>query len=50
MKNKIKEQPSKKIAKNTIALYIRMTLMMFIMMYTSRVVLDMLGVRDYSSA
>jgi len=47
MEKGTKEQSGKKIAKNTLALYIRMTLMMFIMLYTSRVVLDILGVSDY---
>lgn len=38
---------SKRIAKNTILLYGRMLLMMFVSLYTSRVVLNALGVEDY---
>lgn len=38
---------NKRIAKNTVALYIRMLLMMAVSLYTSRVVLDVLGVDDY---
>lgn len=38
---------SKRIAKNTIFLYIRMLLIMVVSLYTSRVVLDKLGVDDY---
>lgn len=38
---------NKRIAKNTIALYIRMLLIMLIALYTSRVVLQNLGVIDY---
>lgn len=38
---------SKRIAKNTIFLYLRMLLLMCISLYTSRVVLDKLGVEDY---
>lgn len=38
---------SKRIAKNTIFLYIRMLLIMAVTLYTSRVVLDKLGVEDY---
>lgn len=37
----------RRIAKNTLFLYIRMLLTMGISLYTSRVVLDVLGVRDY---
>lgn len=40
-------QKSKRIAKNTIVLYFRMIFMMFVMLYTSRVILDSLGVEDY---
>ena len=40
-----KEQ--KTIAKNTIFLYLRMFVVMFVTLYTSRVVLDKLGVEDY---
>lgn len=38
---------SKRIAKNTLMLYIRMFIMMAASLYTSRVVLDVLGVDDY---
>ena len=38
---------NKRIAKNTIALYIRMMLQMAIGLYTSRVVLNALGVNDF---
>ena len=38
---------SKRIAKNTIMLYIRMLFLMVISLYTSRVILKALGVEDY---
>lgn len=38
---------NKRIAKNTIYLYIRMLLTMAVQLYTSRVVLNVLGVEDY---
>lgn len=38
---------SKRIAKNTIVLYFRMLFLMFVSLYTSRVILDALGVEDY---
>lgn len=38
---------SKRIAKNTLMLYIRMLFLMLINLYTSRVVLEALGVEDY---
>lgn len=38
---------SKRIAKNTLFLYIRMFLIMGVSLYTSRVILDKLGVDDY---
>lgn len=38
---------SKRIAKNTIVLYIRMLVLMFISLYTSRIVLNALGITDY---
>ena len=38
---------NKRIAKNTLLLYIRMFFMMGISLYTSRVVLNTLGVEDY---
>lgn len=40
---------TKRIAKNTIAMYIRMAVMMVIGLYTSRVVLNVLGVEDYGT-
>ncbi len=39
----------KKIAKNTIALFFRMGILMLITLYTSRVVLQQLGVSDYGT-
>ena len=42
-----KEETNKRIAKNTIMLYIRMFLTMVVGIYTSRVVLNTLGVEDY---
>ena len=38
---------NKRIAKNTVFLYIRMLVMMAISLYTSRIVLKLLGVEDY---
>ena len=38
---------NKRIAKNTILLYFRMIFMMAVQLYTSRVVLNTLGVEDY---
>lgn len=38
---------STKIAQNTIYLYVRMLILMFVSLYTSRVVLRILGVEDY---
>ena len=40
-------QNNKRIAKNTIFLYIRMLILMLVSLYTSRVVLSALGVVDY---
>lgn len=40
-------QNNKRIAKNTIFLYIRMAFMMLVSLYTSRVVLKTLGVEDF---
>lgn len=42
-----KSSNNKTIAKNTIFLYLRMLVTMFISLYTSRVVLQVLGVDDY---
>lgn len=41
------QQNNKRIAKNTLLLYVRMLFMMGIALYTSRVVLATLGVEDY---
>lgn len=38
---------NKRIVKNTLALYLRMLLVMFISLYTSRVILKVLGVEDF---
>lgn len=38
---------NKRIAKNTLMLYFRMLLLMFIGLFTSRVILQALGVEDY---
>ena len=38
---------SKRVAKNTVILYVRMIFMMLISLYTSRVILSTLGVEDY---
>ena len=38
---------SKRLAKNTLILYVRMVFMMLLSLYTSRVVLKVLGVEDY---
>lgn len=38
---------NQRIAKNTILLYFRMLLLMIVSLYTSRVVLEMLGIEDY---
>lgn len=40
-------QNNKRIAKNTLLLYIRMLFMMAISLYTSRIILNTLGVEDY---
>lgn len=40
-------QKNKRIAKNTFYLYVRMLIIMAISLYTSRVVLNMLGVEDF---
>ena len=38
---------NKRIARNTMLLYLRMLIMMIVSLYTSRVVLEVLGVTDY---
>lgn len=42
-----KSNSSKRIAKNTLFLYIRMGILMIVTLYTSRVLLDKLGIEDY---
>lgn len=42
-----KTSNNKRIAKNTLVLYFRMIFLMIISLYTSRVILDALGVEDY---
>lgn len=42
-----KSENNKRIAKNTLALYARMLFTMAVSLYTSRVVLNTLGVEDY---
>ena len=43
----INSEKSKRIAKNTVVLYIRMIVVMLVALYTSRVILKALGVEDY---
>ncbi len=43
------QQNNKRIAKNTLMLYFRMILTMLVSLYTSRVVLNTLGVEDYGT-
>ena len=40
---------NKRIAKNTVMLYIRMILVMLVNLYTSRVILQVLGVEDFGT-
>ena len=47
MDSKIKNNRSKRIVKNTLMLYFRMIFLMLISLYTSRVILNTLGVTDY---
>lgn len=47
--NETKSETNKRIAKNTIALYIRMVFAMLVSLYTSRVVLQTLGVDDFGT-
>lgn len=42
-------ESNKRIMKNTLALYVRMILMMIVSLFTSRVILDTLGVEDYGT-
>lgn len=41
------QDKTKRIARNTLMLYVRMLFSMFVSLYTSRVVLNVLGVEDY---
>ena len=41
------QENNKRIAKNTLLLYVRMLFMMAVSLYTSRVILSALGVEDY---
>lgn len=43
----IEESSNKRIAQNTIFLYIRMLIVILVNLYTSRVVLNVLGVEDF---
>ena len=43
------EATSKRLAKNTLFMYVRFGLLMLISLYTSRVVLRELGVEDYGT-
>lgn len=47
MQQENKSANNKRIAKNTLLLYVRMFFLMLISLYTSRVVLNALGVEDY---
>lgn len=48
LNNTMTEQSAnKRLAKNTILLYVRMIILMLISLYTSRVILNALGVVDY---
>lgn len=47
MSDNTSQANNKRIAKNTVLLYIRTFFVMIISLYTSRVVLDVLGVEDY---
>ena len=40
---------NRRIAKNTIALYVRMAIAMLVSLFTSRVLLQSLGVEDYGT-
>lgn len=49
MSEKISANSSKRLAKNTILLYARTLIVMVISLFTSRVILDSLGVEDYGT-
>ena len=40
-------EKSERIAKNTLLLYLRMLFLMLVTLYTSRIILNVLGVEDY---
>ena len=42
-------EKSRRVAQNTLLLYFRMLLLMFIGLFTSRIVLQTLGVEDYGT-
>ena len=41
------QESNKRIAKNTLLLYFRMLFMMVVSLYTSRIILNALGVEDF---
>ena len=45
--NNTPQSNNKRIAKNTLLLYFRMLFMMVVSLYTSRVILNALGVEDF---
>ena len=45
--NVAEQQNNKRIAKNTLMIYIRLAIVMLVQLYTSRVVLQLLGVEDF---
>lgn len=47
MSQKQSSDNNKRIAKNTLLLYFRMLFMMVVSLYTSRVILNALGVKDF---
>lgn len=47
MTENITQNNSKRIAKNTLLLYIRTFITMAISLYTSRVILEVLGINDF---
>lgn len=49
MINRKYQEDNKRIFKNTVFMTIRLILMMFIGLYTSRIILEVLGVEDYGT-
>ena len=47
MSDQTLENNNKRIAKNTLLLYVRMIFLLLISLFTSRVILQTLGVEDY---